>query len=297
MALLPPADPSQRLDWIVDSTDPVLIQKCGIGEIGCHTMKCGKALSVFLRRVLVEDDFRPNATKGRLQFGRTEPDHGLPQPHQVLSPSSMALSRSRRARNSTARSRGITPSKAIRARTSNHADRTSEISSSSSIAAKRASSSFVPRAQQQARQADGYVEGKNRFKFLLLEAGKLQHICVKSPDAWTPKNSESTTEKPVFLRQQEDALAKLIDETEDDRSKLICFGKASPKGIHRRRFRQSQRRCDLFQLHGANLYTLRVWREHRRRPVHMVRTGEDGQYCRNRCVRSPLRPMFFAVVR
>ena len=38
-------------------------------------------------------------------------------------------------------------------------------------------------------------------------------------------------QKPAFLRQEEDALAKLVDESEDDRSKLICLGDARPQSI------------------------------------------------------------------
>ena len=60
-------------------------------------------------------------------------------------------------------------------------------------------------------------------------------------------------EKPAFLRQEVDAPAKLIDQSEDGRSKLIGLGKASPQSIHRRRFRQFQRRCDFFKRHSLYL--------------------------------------------
>ena len=66
--LLALADPSQRLGGIGDGADLVLVEKCGIGEIGCGAMKSGEGFVEFLGRVLVEDDFRPNAPKGRLKF-------------------------------------------------------------------------------------------------------------------------------------------------------------------------------------------------------------------------------------
>ena len=38
-------------------------------------MESGKGLSVLLTRVLIEDDFRPNALQGRLQVRGAKPDH------------------------------------------------------------------------------------------------------------------------------------------------------------------------------------------------------------------------------
>jgi hypothetical protein len=76
---------------------------------------------------------------------------------------------------------------------------------------------------------------KNRFELVLLEAGKLQHICVKSRTLGRPENYEPAAKQRVFLRQQEDALAKLVDETEDDRSKLICLVDARSQSVRGRR--------------------------------------------------------------
>ena len=111
-----------------------------------------------------------------------------------------------------------------------------------------------------------------------------------------PENYETAAKQRVFLRSR-----KTPSQNLSTRPKIIGASSsdlATPaQGRPRTAVRRSQRRCDLFQHDGANLYKLRAWREHRRRPLHMVRTGEDGQYCRNRCVRLPLRAMFFASVR
>ena len=50
-----------------------------------------------------------------------------------------------------------------------------------------------------------------------------------------PENNEPAAKQRVFLRQQEDALAKLLDETENDRSKLICLADACEQSVCGRR--------------------------------------------------------------
>lgn len=65
------------------------------------------------------------------------------------------------------------------------------------------------------------MQRKNRFQFLLLKTGKLQHMGVKSRMLGRPENGEPAAKERIFLRQQEDAITKLVDKTEDDWSKLI----------------------------------------------------------------------------
>jgi len=88
------------------------------------------------------------------------------------------------------------------------------------------------------------------LKLFLWLAAKFQHIGKELGLLGSGKNSEPIMEKPAFLRQEVDALAKLIDQSEDGRSKPIGLGKASPQSIHGGRFRQFQRRCDFFKRHS-----------------------------------------------
>lgn len=92
-----------------------------------------------------------------------------------------------------------------------------------------------------------------------------------------PENREPAAKERIFIRQQEDAITKLVDKTEYDWSKLIWFGDARSKGVRGRRVRCSQRRRDFFQHHGVNLYKLCT--RHRRRPAHMVRAGKPCSTC------------------
>ena len=80
-------------------------------------------------------------------------------------------------------------------------------------------------------------------------AGQFQQIRIEPAMLRSRKKSEPVKEKGAFLRQEVEAVAKLVRKRENGRSKLIGFGKASPQGILRRRIRRFQRRCNFLQCH------------------------------------------------
>ena len=72
------------------------------------------------------------------------------------------------------------------------------------------------------------MERKKLVKRVLRLAGQLQQIRKKPGMLRSREKSEPVTKKRAFLRQEVDAIAKLVHKRENDRSKLVGLSKGQP---------------------------------------------------------------------
>ena len=126
--LLAPPDPGERFGGIADGTNLILIKNSWIRGVGCGAMQARKAFRVLLRLVLIENDFRPHALKGWLQFCGAEPDHRfLPAPpnHITVFDGSITLKTREKSQSALARNEAIKgePGKYIEPRRSDLRDK------------------------------------------------------------------------------------------------------------------------------------------------------------------------------